>query len=186
MQNAEIAPWVFAEADVGQRWRPAPPDGRVDHHHQSQPEVGGRQAEDGDRPPGVVGHRVLANCRVDADRHGDDESAKDRQQPQLKRYPGPAGELLFHRGAGRRAAVQRVAEGAAQDDVTDPLRVLHVDGFIEPEPSLQSLLIDGAAPAEARHPGGHHVDDVAGDEAHRQEHQEGDDEQGRDHQQEPA
>ena len=179
-----LAQGSAAETDVGQRWRPAPPDGGVDHHHQSQPEVGGRQTEDGDRPARVVGHRVLANRRVDADRHGDDDAGKDRQQPQLDRDPGPAGELLLYRGAGRRAAVQRVAEGAAQDEVTDPLRVLHVDGFIEPEPSLQSLLIDGAAPAEG-HPGGHHVDDVAGDEAHRKEHQDGDDEQGRDHQQYP-
>ena len=130
----EIAPGVFGETDVSQRRCPAPPDRGVDYHHQREPEVGGRQAEDGDRPAGVVGHRVLANRRVDADRHGDDEPGEDRQQPQLDRDPGPAGELLLHRGAGRRAAVQRVAEGAAQDEVTDPLCVLHVDGFIEPEP----------------------------------------------------
>ena len=183
-EYAQIGPGVFAETDVGQRRRPAPPDGWVDHHHQSEPEVGGRQAEDGDRPPGVVGHRVLANRRVDADRHGDDESGEDRQQSQLDRDPGPAGELLLHRGAGRRAAVQRVAEGAAQDDVTDPLRVLRVDGFIEPEPFLQSLGIDRTAPAEG-HPCGHYVDDVAGDEADREKHQDGDDEQGRDYQQYP-
>ena len=61
------------------------------------------------------------------------------------------------------------------DDVPDPPCVLHVNGDVEPEPLLGGSDVDHAATFVA-YPSGHHLDDVARDEAHRQKHQDADDE----------
>ena len=69
-EHPEIPQRVFGERNQLHRWRPAPPDCRVDHDHNSQPEVRRCQADDGDGAPSVVGDRILANRRVDADWQG--------------------------------------------------------------------------------------------------------------------
>ena len=73
----EIPQRVLCERNQFQRGRPAPPDCRVDHDYNAQPEVRCGQADDGDRAPQVVGDGILANRRVDADRQRDHEPDDD-------------------------------------------------------------------------------------------------------------
>ena len=75
--HPEIPQRVFRESNIFQRWRPAPPDGWEEQDHQSQPEVRRGQADDGDGAPRVVGGRILANRRVDADGQGDHQPDYD-------------------------------------------------------------------------------------------------------------
>ena len=88
---------VFCESNQPHRWRPAPPDGRVDHHHQGQPEVRRGQADDGDRAPQVVGGGILANRRVDTHRQRDHQPDEDGREPQLKGDWQSLYDLLLHR-----------------------------------------------------------------------------------------
>ncbi len=74
-EHRQIPQWVFGEGNQLQRRRPAPPDGRVDHHHHAQPEVRRRQADDGKGAPRIVGDRILPNRRVDA--HGQHDHEHD-------------------------------------------------------------------------------------------------------------
>ncbi len=62
-QDPQVAPRVFGKRHQLHRGRPAPPDGRVDHYHNAQPEVGGGQAEDSEDAPRVVRDRILATFR---------------------------------------------------------------------------------------------------------------------------
>ena len=105
------------------------------------------------------------------------------QQPQLQGHAYPGDHHRLH-GVAARAAIQRAAEGATHDDVPDPPRVLHGNGDIETEPLFRGSNVDRAA-AFVAHPSDHHLDDAAGNEAHRQKHQDGDDEDGGDDQQHP-
>ena len=162
------------------RRRPRPPDGRVDHHHRSQPEVGRRQPHDGDRPSHVVGGGVLAHRRVDADWQRDHQSDEDGQQPELDGDRQSSQHALLDAPT----AQQRLAEGAAQQDAADPAPVLHGDRQIQAEPALHGCAVDLAA-AHRLDTEGHDVDDVAGDEAHRQEYQHAQNEQGGNDQQQP-
>ena len=73
----EIPQRVLCERNQLQRGRPAPPDGGVDHHHHSQPEVRRGQTDDSQGAPQVVGDGILANRRVDADRQRDHEPDHD-------------------------------------------------------------------------------------------------------------
>ena len=82
------------------------------------------------------------------------------------------------------AAQQRLAEGAAQEDAADPVAVLHVDRQVQAEPAFHGRAVDLAV-AHRLDTGGHDVDDVAGDEADRQEHQHAQNEQRGDDQQQP-
>ena len=132
-----------------------------------------------DRPQ-VVGGGVLADRRVDAHRQRDDQADEDGQQPEL----GGDRQSSQHPLLDPPAAQQRLAEGAAQENATDPAAVLHVDRQVQAEPLFDGRAVDLAA-HECRATG-HDVDDVAGDEADGQEHQHAQDEQGRDDQQQPA
>ena len=69
--------------------------------HGGQPEVGRRQAEDGQRPPHVVAGRILADRRVDAHRHGDHQPDDDRHQAELNGHRQPLGDALLHGVAAR-------------------------------------------------------------------------------------
>ena len=82
-EHREIAQRVFGERNQLRRGRPAPPDGREDNDHQGQPEVRRGQADDGQGAPCVVGGRILANRRVDADGQGYQERDDDGQDAQL-------------------------------------------------------------------------------------------------------
>ena len=54
-EHPEIPERVFLERDQLYRRRPPPPECRVEHHHDSQPEVRRCQADDGGGAPYVVG-----------------------------------------------------------------------------------------------------------------------------------
>ena len=171
-EHGQVAEWIVEEADVHQRRRPAPPDGRVGNHHQRQPEVGGRHADHRERASGVVGAGVLANRGVDPDRQADAEADQNRQDTQLHGQ-----RQAFENGLlDRRAAEQRLAEGAAQQDTADPAPILHPHRYIQAERPLQG----GAVQVALHHPPtliDDLVDRVAGDEPDRQEHQDRQDEQ---------
>ena len=84
-EHGDIAQRVCAKRHDRQRWRPGPPDGRKCQDQRCQPEVGRRQADDGDRPPHVVGGRIAVHRRVDADRQPDQQPDQDRHHSQLHR-----------------------------------------------------------------------------------------------------
>ena len=88
-------------------------------YHHSQPEVGSRQPDDGDRPPGVVADRILAHRRIHADGNGYQEADHDGQRPELERYR-QATEYLLSYGL---AAPQRLAQRAAQYNIAEPASV---------------------------------------------------------------
>ena len=67
-------------------------------------------------------------------------------------------------------------------DAADPAAVLYMGRQVQAESSFYELPVDCAAEI---HTTDHDVDDVAGDEAHRQEYQHAQDEQGGDDQQQP-
>ena len=83
------------------RRRPTPPDGRVYHDHNSQPEVRRGQADDGQGAPQVVGDGILANRRVDADRQGDHQSDDDGQDTQLESDRQSIKNRLLYRVTGQ-------------------------------------------------------------------------------------
>ena len=112
-EHAQVSQRVFAEANQLDRWRPAPPDDRVEHDHHSKPEVGSRQADDCDRPAGVVADRILAHRRIDADGNGYQEADHDGQDAELKRYR----QATDYLGLYGLAAPQRLAQRAAQYDI---------------------------------------------------------------------
>ena len=158
-EHAEVAQRVLDQRNEFHRWRPRPPDGRVDHHHGSQPEVGCRQPHDGDRPSHVVGGRVLAHRRVDAHRQGDDQSDEDGQQPEL----GGDRQSSQHALLDAPTAHQRLAEGPAQEDATDPAAVLHVHRQVQSQPTLEGFTVNSALPPIR--PTCHCIYYVAADEA---------------------
>ena len=129
-----------------------------------------------DRPQ-VVGGRVLAHRRVDAHRQRDDQADEDRQQPEL----GGDRQPSQHAFLDPPAAQQRLAESAAQENAADPAAVLDVNRQVQAQPAFYQLPVDGDA--KGSRATDHDVDDVAGDEADRQEYQHAQDEQGRDDQQ---
>ena len=95
-EHPEVPQWVFREWNQLQRRRLAPPDGRVDHHHHSQPEVRRCQADDGEGAPHVVGGRILANRRVDADGQGYHQPDYDCQKTKLNGYRQSGEYLLLY------------------------------------------------------------------------------------------
>ena len=188
-EHAKIPQRVFLEENQLHRWRPAPPDCRVEHDHDCQPEVRRGQADDGDGAPCKVGGRILANRRVDADGQGDDEPDYDCHGTKLNGdwqsmyYP-----FLYL------PTPHRVAKGALEETSEPgltgrpawsrqhsyPASVLHVDGHVQSQHTLNNLTL---SQFRAFHAIQHNVYCIAGDEAHREKDYDGQDKQGGDYQQ---
>ncbi len=179
-EHTEVGEGVVANAGEPQRRRPAPPDRRKDEEERGQPEVGRGQSEDGEGAAHVVAQGVLLDGRVNPDGHSDQLTDEDRHQTQLDGDQQPAAD---QRSNWFRLQ-QWFAEVAAQQDAAHPAAVLHISRHVQTQSALELFAVDGgAATSRLRHPEHEEVDDVAGDEAHREEHQNGDQEKGRDQQQ---
>ena len=96
-EHPEIAQRVFGESNQPHRRRPAPPDCRKDNDHQGQPEVRRCQADDGGGAPHIVGGRITANRRVDADWQGYHQPNDDCHDTQLKRHRQSSQYFLLYR-----------------------------------------------------------------------------------------
>ena len=118
-----------------------------------------------------------ANRRVDAHRQGYDEPDGDCQDAELDGNRQPFDYPLLHRPA----AQQGFAEASPQENPSQPPSILH------PGRHVQSQLPFKRLPVYLReghlHPAQHDVDDIAGDEAHREKDQDAQYQQGRDDQQ---
>ena len=156
---------------------------REGQHQGGEPEIGRRQTDDGGGAAGVVARGVLPHRRVDAHRHGDHQPDEDGQDTQLDGDRQPPDDLRLDGSS----AEQRVAQGAAQEDAAQPAHVLHRRRHIEPEHALNPFAVQVCSAAYfLPQPGHHEVDDVAGEEAHREKHQERQLEECRDQQQDAA
>ena len=177
-EHPQIPQRVFAERNQPHRRGPAPPDRRVDYHHEGEPEVGRCQAQDGDGAAGVVDGSILANRRVDADGERDHQPDDDGHDTQLKGdWQSPQYLLLY-----RPRAHQGVAQGAVPENISHPASILHVDRHVQSQHTLKSFTVNGATPIHLSH---HDVYDIARDEADREKDQDAQDEQGGDDQQQP-
>ncbi len=137
-EHPETAQRIFREGNHEHRGRPTPPDGREDHHHQGQPEIGRGQPDDGDAASQVVGGRILTHRRVDAHRQGDYQSDDDGHQPQLKGDGQSTDDLLLYR---QMAAKQGFAQGTLQEKPADPAGILDRDRHIQPQHTLQRFTV---------------------------------------------
>ncbi len=177
-EHADVGQRILAEVKQSEPRRPAPPDAGKDENYEGQPEVGGGQPEDGDAAPHVIAEGVLAHRRVDADRQRDHQADDQRRRPQLQGDGHSGKDLLLH---GPMAPEQGLTERTAQQDPRQPAHVRYVRWDIQPQHLAQPLLVVlGHAYLMV---GQQDVDDVAGELAHRKEHQHAQDEQGRNEQQ---
>ena len=181
-EDAKVADEVVAQAHQAQRGSPPPPDRREDEDNGGQPEVGRRQAEDGEGATGVVSQGVLLDCRVNPDGHSDQQTDEDRHQTQFDGGRQPAGDQL----TDRFRLQQRFAQIATQEYAAHPAAILHGDRHVQPQPPLELRTVDvGAAACPILHPVQKRVYDIPWDEPHREEHQNGDQKKGRNQQQDP-
>ena len=160
--------------------RPSPPDAGKDEDHEGQPEVGRGQPEDGDAAARVIAYAVLAHRRVDAHRQRDHQADEQRHRPQLQGDGHSGEDLRLH---GRQVPLQGLTKRTAQQDPRHPAHVRDVGWDVQSEHLAQPLPVD-LGPDELR-VAQQDVDVVAGEQAHREEHQRAQDEQRRDEQQQP-
>ncbi len=170
-QDLQILERIPRDRYVGPHGRPLEVDRRQHDHEHGETEVRHRERQDRQDAADVIGRGVLAHRRDDADQHADHHRDDDRQQRQLERHREAPHELV----PDRLARPVRVAEVATQHDAADPVRVLDVDGAVEPEvlPQRRQGRRIGVALDHAR---GH----VAGHESHHREHDHAHQEQGGD------
>ncbi len=178
-KHLHIPQRVFAERNQPHRRRPAPPDGRVDHHHNAQPEVGRGQADDSDRAPQVIGGGILANRRINADGKSNQKCDEDGQETQLDGDRQSSYDLLLDRPG----AQQGIAEGAVQENTPQPAAILHVDRYIQSQGMQKNLTVQASQGIMVS--SYHGVDDVARDETHREKNDDAQEKQGGDDQQQP-
>ena len=179
-EYADVGQRILAEFKQSERGRPAPPDAGKDEDHEAQPEVGGGQPEDGDAAPDIIAKGVLAHRRVDADRQRDHQADDQRRRRQLQGNGHSLEDLPLH---GRQVPLQGLTERTAQEDPRHPAHIRYVDWDVQSQHHAQPLPVD-IGPDELRVTQ-QDVDVVAGEQAHRQEHQHAQDEQRRNEQQQP-
>ena len=165
-EHADASQRIVAERHERQRRRPRPPDGGEGQDQRCQPEVGGRQADDGDRPPDVVGSRIAAHRRVDADRQPDQQTDHDRHHSQLEGCRQP-GEYLLLDPPG---AQEGIAQRAVQEDAPQPASILHVHRLIQSQHPLQLFTVYVGV-HETRHLSRQRIYGIAREETQGQEHQ---------------
>ena len=179
---SQVAERILDEGNEPQG-RHVPEPQRSEHHYQDpDPEVGNGDERHRNAACDIVTDRVLAQGRIHADRHRNQQAQDQAHQAQFDGNRQPAFQRLQHRHPGP----QRGADVALQHPVepgvpaprvrrcivlrndAQPTAVLDVDWCIE------SQVTPYRRPGLFRHAGlrphHHHVHDVARDEANRQEH----------------
>ena len=126
----------------------------------------------------VIDPRVLTDRGDDADWQGDGDRDYQRQQAQLERRRQPR----FQLGAHAAPAENRSAE-VAPDEVGDPVAVLDEDTVVEGVLCFELFADRGINVAEVAED---LVHDIAGQEAHREEDDDGDPKEGGNEEQGPA
>jgi hypothetical protein len=175
---AEVGERIVEERRVDERRHPAEDAGREEQEQGRQPEAGDADPDQPRDARGIVARRVAADGGDHAERDADERGDEEGEDHQLERDRDGAPEDVAH---GLRVAV-RVAE-VALDDAGGPVPVLLRVGPREAE-VLAGLLLHLLG-------GGHvgpeeHVDDVARHQAHHQEDDDRDPDDGRDREQEAA
>ena len=119
----------------------------------------------GDRPADVVGGRIAAHRRVDADRQPDQQTDHDRHHPELEGCRQPAQYPLFDRPVAQEGVAQR----AAQEDVPQPAPILHVHRPVQSQHPLDRFTVNVAD--HVLHFARQRVYGIAREKTHRQEYQ---------------